>query len=390
MTNPLSSNLARRPLLTAVVYTGTCLLPLALVSAQILQLEEEIGFRVGQLGVATAAYFGAAALGANPAGRVVARVGPGRSLRIGALLTLAACVIAGTAATWWVIPLATAVGGLGNGLTQVASNLAIFDGVAKERQGVGFGAKQAAVPLASVLAGISLPVIGLVFGWRWVFLLAGLIALILAVSAPRLDMARAAARNERPIGKPPRSLVFLAIGGIAGAMAGNGLSLFVVPSAVDIGIGEAAAGAVLAACSLLVVLVRLGAGWLVDRNESIGFTEMAWMTAAGGIGAFILFVSSTPGPYLFAMPIALLGAWGWPGVIFFTVVHSYPDLPARASGVVLSGNLTGTVIGPLIVGSLAGRGNYPGAWLFVTVMCAVACVAFIASHRLRSRAEVSR
>ena len=389
MTNALSSNLARRPLLTAVIYTGTCLLPLALVSAQILQLEEEIGFRVGQLGLATAAYFGAAALGAHPAGRVVARLGPGRSLRIGALLTLAACVIAGTAVIWWVIPLATAVGGMGNGLTQVASNLAIFDGVARERQGVGFGAKQAAVPLASVLAGISLPVIGLVFGWRWSFVLAGLIALTLAVSAPHLDMARAAARNEGPIGRPPRSLVFLAIGGIAGAMGGNGLSLFVVPSAVDIGIDEAAAGAVLAGCSLLVVLVRLGAGWLVDRNESIGFTEMAWMTAAGAIGAFVLFISSTPGPYLVAMPIALLGAWGWPGIIFFTVVHSYPHLPARASGVVLSGNLTGTVIGPLVVGWLAGRGNYPGAWLFVTVMCLIACLAFVASRRLRSRAELS-
>jgi hypothetical protein len=116
---------------------------------------------------------------------------------------------------------------------------------------------------------------------------------------------------------------------------------------------------------------------------------MAWMAGAGAIGAFVLFVSSTPGPYLVAMPVALLGAWGWPGIIFFTVVHSYPALPARASGVVLSGNLTGTVIGPLVVGWLAGQGNYPGAWLFVTVMCVIACVAFVASHRLRSRTEVS-
>lgn len=388
MTNPLRSGLARRPLLTAVLYTGTCLLPLFLVGAQVLQLEE-IGFGVGQLGLATAAYFGAAALGANPAGRVVARLGPGRSLRIGAFLTLTACLIAGTATIWWLVPLATAVGGMANGLTQVASNLAIFDGVAKGRQGFGFGAKQAAVPLASVLAGISLPAIGLVFGWRWVFALAAVVALTLAISAPHLDMTRAAERSEARIGRPPRSLVLLAIGGIAGAMAGNGLSLFVVPSAVDIGIDEAAAGVVLAVCSLLVVLIRLVAGWTVDRNESIGFTEMAWMTGAGAIGAFVLFASSTPGPYLVAMPIALLGAWGWPGVIFFTVVHSYPELPARASGVVLSGNLAGTVIGPLVVGSLAGRGNYPGAWLFVTVMCVVATVAFVVSHRLRSRSEVS-
>lgn len=389
MTNPLRATLSSRPLLAAVVYTGTCLLPLFLVSAQILQLQKDIGFGVGQLGLATAAYFGAAALAANPAGRLVAKVGPGRSLRTGGMLTLAACVIAGTATVWWVLPIATAVGGLANGLIQVASNLAIFDGVAIHRQGLGFGAKQASVPMASVLAGISLPVIGLVFGWRWVFALAGLIALTLAISAPHLDTARATERNERRIGRPPRSLLLLALGGITGAMAGNGLSLFIVPSAVDIGIEEGAAGAVLAACSLLVVLVRVGAGWLVDRNESIGFTEMAWLAGAGAVGAFVLLVSSTPVMYLVAMPIAVLGAWGWPGVIFFTVVHSYPEVPARASGLVLSGNLTGTVIGPLVVGALAGRGNYPGAWLFVTVMSVISTVAFVASHRLRSRSEVS-
>jgi MFS family permease len=316
-------------------------------------------------------------------------LGPGRSLRIGGYLIVAACLIAGTATTWWLLPLAAAVGGVANGMIQVAANLAIFDGVSRRRQGVSFGAKQAAVPLAGVLAGISLPLIGLVFGWRWVFALAGLLALTLAVSAPELSGERAAIRAEGRIGRPPVSLLLLALGGIAGAMAGNGLSLFIVPSAVDVGIGEAAAGAVLAACSLLVVAVRLGAGWLVDRNQSIGLAEMAWLTGAGAIGASVLFATSTPTLYLVSMPLALLGAWGWPGIIFFTVVHSYPDLPARASGVVLSGNLTGTVIGPLVVGSLAGRGHYPGAWLFVTVTSAVATVAFVASHRLRSRSEVS-
>jgi MFS family permease len=375
-------------LLTAVVYTGVCLLPLALVSAQVLQLEE-IGFGVSRLGLAIAAYFGAAALTANPAGRLMGRIRPGRGLRIGGFLVVASCVIAGTATVWWLIPVATAAGGVANGMIQVASNLAIFDGVDRSRQGLGFGAKQASVPLATTLAGVSLPVIGLVFGWRWVFALAGILALILALSAPDLAGRTGVARTEGRMGRIPPSLYLLAVGGFAGAIGGNGLSLFVVPSAVHIGIAEAAAGAVLAVCSLLVVLVRIGAGWTVDRNQSIGFAEMAWMTGVGAIGAFVLFATSTPPLYLLAMPIALLGAWGWPGVIFFTVVHSYPEFPARASGLVLSSNLTGTVIGPLVVGSLAGRGNYPGAWLFVTIACAVATVAFTVSHRQRARSEVS-
>jgi len=388
MRNPLRSTLGRRPLLAAVVYTGMGVLPLFLVSAQILQLEREIGFGVGRLGLATAAFFGAAALTANPAGRLVAGLGSGSTLRIGSIITVFSCVVAGTATVWWVLPIATAIGGVANGFIQVASNLAIFDGVAFRRQGLGFGAKQASVPMASVLAGISLPVIGLVFGWRWVFAIAAVIAMTLAMSAPRFDAAKTVSRQELPIGRPPRALLLLALGGICGAMAGNGLSLFIVPSAVDIGIEEAAAGAVLAACSFLVVLVRLLVGWLVDRHESIGLVEMAWMAGAGAVGGFILMGTDTAGVYLVAMPIALLGAWGWPGIFFFTVVHSYPDLPARASGVVLSGNLTGTVIGPLVVGSFAGHGNYPGAWIFVAVTSAIATVAFAAANRQRRHAAV--
>jgi len=390
VSNPLRSSLTRRPLLTAVVYTGMGVLPLYLVSAQILQLDRDLGFGVSRLGIATATFYGFAALAANVAGRFVARLGPRRSLRIGGILTVVACLIAGTASAWWVVPLATGVGGIANGLIQVAANLAIFDGVALRQQGLAFGAKQASVPMASVLAGISLPVIGLVFGWRWVFAGASVLAMSLAISVPQLDTTRFEARREGSMGRPPPSLLLLALAGICGAAAGNGVSLFIVPSAVDIGIKEAAAGAVLAACSIVVVAMRLGAGWIVDRRGSSGHVEMAWATAAGAAGALVLMIASAPGLYLIAMPIAVLGAWGWPGVFFFTVVHSYPEFPARASGFMLSSNLTGTVIGPLVVGSLAGRGDYPAAWLFVAIVAAISTVAFVSSYRLTARSSGAR
>jgi hypothetical protein len=95
--------------------------------------------------------------------------------------------------------------------------------------------------------------------------------------------------------------------------------------------------------------------------------------------------ASTPGPYLLAMPLAVLGAWGWPGVFFFTVVNAYPEFPARATGLVLSTNLMGTVAGPLVVGLLAGQGNYSAAWLFVSVAAAVSTLGFALSHRLSPR-----
>lgn len=390
MTNRLRAGLERTPLLTAVVYTGVGVLPLFLVSTQILQLESDIGFGVGELGLATAAFFGAAAFAANPAGRLVSGWGASVGIRAGSAMTILSCVAAGTATTWWLIPLATALGGVGNGIIQVGSNLAIFDGVSKQRQGLAFGAKQASVPLASVLAGLSLPVVGLIFGWRWVFAAAGLLALALSLSAPHLDRGRPQRRVEPSIGRPTRSMWWLGLAGITGAAAGNGLSLFIVPSAVDIGIGEAAAGGVLAVCSLLVVVLRIGAGNLVDRRRSSGHVEMAWMAGVGALAALALMLATSPAPYLVAMPLALLGAWGWPGIIFFTVVHTYPEFPAKASGLLLSSNLTGTVVGPLVVGGLAGRDNYPGAWLFVSICAAVSTLGFVVARRTTEPARLSR
>jgi MFS family permease len=361
-------------------------LPLFLVSTQILQLEDDIGFEVGTLGLATASFFAAAAIAANPAGRLVSGRGASRGLRLGITATILSCGLCVVSWEWWLIPLATAVGGVGNGLIQVSSNIAIFDGVRMGRQGLAFGSKQAAVPIASIVAGLALPAIGLVFGWRWVFVGAAAVAVGLWSSAPRLSSRRAEPRVETAMGRPNSSLLWLGVAGIAGAAAGNGLSLFVVPSAVDIGISEGAAGAVLAACSLAVVVLRVSAGWLVDRRASSGYVEMAWMAGVGAFGALVLMSAQSPPLYLISMPIALLGAWGWPGIIFFTVVHSYPRYPARASGLVLSANLSGTLVGPLVVGALAGRGAYPTAWLFVSVCSAVAAVAFVVAARLREKA----
>jgi MFS family permease len=390
MTSRIRTRLERGPLLTAVVYTGTGMLPIFLISTQVLQIEGDIGFGVAELALATTCFFAAAALASNVGGGIVSRLGPSVGIRLGSSMTIVACLVAGLAVVPWMIPVAAVFGGIGNGVIQVGSNVAIFDGVRPGRQGLAYGAKQAAVPTASILAGLALPAIGLLFGWRWVFAGAVALALVLAMSTPELQRGDGATRIEQKVGRLSVSMIWLGIAGITGATAGSGLSLFIVPSAVDIGIGEAAAGGVLAICSALVVVLRIGVGWLVDRKRSSGHLEMAAITAVGAVASFVLMTASVPVLYLVSMPVALLGTWGWQGVIFYTLVTTYPEIPAKASGMLLSSNLTGTLIGPLVVGGFAGRGNYPGAWLFVSICAALATVGFVAARRTTEPSRLSR
>jgi hypothetical protein len=112
---------------------------------------------------------------------------------------------------------------------------------------------------------------------------------------------------------------------------------------------------------------------------------MMILAGAGAVGALVLANAAVPALYLIALPVALLGAWGWPGVFFFTVVKTFPAIPARASGLVLAGNQTGTLIGPAVVGLFAARGDYRTAWLFVAAAAMVATAGFAYAHRIALR-----
>ena len=367
---------------TAVLYVMTGVLPLYLTSSQIISLNEELGFSAARLGMATSTYFGIGALVSPYAGRLVQRRSATFGLRAGSLFAAAACLLSAVAGQWWVLPIATALCGISNSFMQVGSNIVLVRVAALERQGISFGAKQGAIPLASMLAGVLLPVIGIAVGWRVTFLMAAVLAVTIFAIAPPVPEAPVRAEPPTvPKGKVPRPLLFLAIGGACGGAAGNAVSFFVVPSAVHEGVSEAAAGTILAVCSALVVGIRIGSGWLADRSRSSGHREMAWLLGLGVVGCSGLALVSGIPLYLVAMPLAMMGSWGWPGLVYFTVTSTNVDNPARASGVVLGGNLTGTLLGPLVVSQLAEREMYPAAWAFCAVISAGAMTAMILSNR---------
>jgi MFS family permease len=411
----------RRVTSLAVAYAVLGVLPLFLVSAQSVQLQRDLGFDRAALGLAVSLCFAASALAANPAGRFVERVGPTGGLRLSASLSLLGLlVMAIVASAWWHVALAVALSGVANALAQVSTNVALASGVPTRRQGVAFGAKQAAIPTASLVAGLALPIVGLVAGWRFAFAGAALVVAVAVLRVPRLeggaalrrstaspergtplDDRRAAGRESESAtagdmpahreGAPPgearggvrtRLLVLLAIAGLLAGAVGNAIPTFTVDSSVARGIDESLAGLLLAAGSLASIAGRIGSGWVADKRGSLGIAELATLTAIGALACSALALSHDSDALFAVAVIAGFGAgWGWAGVIYFAVVRTHPQAPAAATAFVLSVVFVGNVIGPAGVGFIAQHGSYELAWGVGAAVLALATAAALAARQ---------
>ena len=76
--------------------------------------------------------------------------------------------------------------GIGTALTRTASSVLVAWHVEPGRQGIAFGLKHGSIPIASLVAGLSVPALALTIGWRWAYAIAAVLALMVAVTVPPL------------------------------------------------------------------------------------------------------------------------------------------------------------------------------------------------------------
>jgi MFS family permease len=372
----------RHATLVSVGYSVLAVLPLFLVSSQAVQLQRDLEFGTAGLGLAVSVCFAVSALAATPLGHVVAAIGSRAGLKLAAGMALAALVLMTFVADrWWHVAVALALCGLANTTAQVATNVVLAGDVPESRQGIAFGAKQAAIPIASLAAGLALPVVGLLAGWRAAFAGAGAIVIAALLFQPRVSGGRGS--RERRSGRPTPLLLSLALVGLFAGSAANAIPTFAVDSAVAHGFGEGAAGLLLAVGSLAAVIVRVGAGWVADRRGSIGFSELLWLTGAGTLAlAALALAGESQAFYVLAMLAVFATGWGWPGLIHYATVRSHRETSAAASGFVLSWIYVGNVVGPAIVGFVAEHRSYAEAWAYAAAVLAVAAGGAWVARRL--------
>lgn len=382
-----TSTNATRPIRAATGALTTTIavsVPVFLVGGLAVQISDELRFSPAGLGLAVSAYFGASALASVPAGALVERYGSARISRYGIALAAASLIgiAAGVHALWSLVAI-LALGAGANAMGQLASNTSLARHVPARRQGLSFGVKQAAIPVSTLLAGAAVPTVALTVGWRWAFVLAGVLAAGAVLLVPgEPDGGRK--RREEAAKQATGALVVIGVAATLAAAAANALGTFLVDSAVARGIGPGSAGLALTLGSAVCVAARIFGGWQADRHPSRQVGVIAGLLACGAIGLLLLAVPGT----LSLVTGVILGfglGWSWPGLMNFAVVRLHPQAPAAATSITQTGVYAGGCVGPLGLGALASAAGYPTMWVVAAIAMLTAAILMLVGSRLLRR-----
>ncbi|WP_346619308.1 MFS transporter [Blastococcus montanus] len=385
---------ARRPATSraaataAVSVTTVGVLPPYMVGVLWVQVREDLGFGPSLLGVLVACFFLVSGLASLTAGMVVRRFGTSPVVRLSALLAAAAMLLIAVAAQHTpVLVGALLVAGWGNGVGQPASNDLIARAVTPDRHGLAYGTKQAAIPLATMLAGAAVPLVAIPLGWRPAFVIGAGLALLVMLTVPagnRLPPRGAAAASEAAGPFRRAALVVLACGLMLGAATGNSLGAFFVATAVDSGISPGTAGLLAAVASATGATARIALGWLADRVRTRWLLVVAAQMAIGGLSYALL---GTGVEVLVAVG-AVIGyctGWAWAGLSTYSVARMHPGMAARATSITQGGMGAGAALGPLLFGVLVAATSYAVAWYATAAVSVVAGAVIVQGRRMLMR-----
>ncbi|WES66313.1 MFS transporter [Microbacter sp. GSS18] len=347
-----------------------------------------MGLTISRLGIVIAAYWAASALFSPVAGTVSGHLGSKTTMIIAAALgSLALIGIALVHAEWWWMLALLALAGVANAFGHPPSNALIADQVSGRNRALAYGVKQAAIPLATMLAGLAVPTLALTMGWRWTFVIAAagglcvLLVLALVVPGVVVRTRRGAGRRRLPRGLM-RFLVLTSLASGLGSAQANVVGAFTVSTGVAIGVPEGMAGLILSLGSVAGAIARPLVGWLADRGIGGTLATVAAMLSAGMLGALCI---ATGLPIAFAIGCVLafgLG-WGWNGLIHYVVSHvAYPH-SARATGIVQSGAYIGSAAGPFLFGFVFDSLGVTLGWLIAAAVSAVAALMALLAHTRR-------
>lgn len=339
-------------------------IPVFLLSAQSVFVRRDLSFDEAHFGLAVSCFFAAAATTALVGGGIVDRLGRRRStIAAGTISALGGAGLALGAHSYAVLLVMLIVLGMANAALQVTSNLSLATSIPLHRQGLAFGVKQSAVPLAIVLGGLAVPLTGATIGWRWTFGITAMMAILVIIGGlvlPRQAMTRAATR-ESVEKAPAGALALTAVAMAVASAAVNSLAAFLASWGFQIGMTPSQTGFLMAAGSGLSICARVLTGHRADRRVGRNLPVVATQMLVGSAALAAISIHSIPTLWVSAI-LAFGVGWAWPGLMLFAVVRVGREAPGKASAAVQAGAFVGGASGPALFGLLVSHTDYPFAW----------------------------
>jgi MFS family permease len=358
----------------AVAMTTLGAIPVFLVSSQAVLIWRDIGFAEARFGLAVSCFFAAAAGVAFVGGRIADKLGRRRSTMVaGAISALGSACLAWGTHSYATLLVALVILGFANASLQLTSNISLATSIPLHRQGLAFGMKQSAIPLAIFLAGLAVPAIGVAVGWRWTFVVTGIFGLGILASGLSLpnDTAQHKILQGSPDRAPFRALVLSAAAMALASAAVNSLGAFLAAWGYEIGMTPSHTGYLLAAGSALSIVGRVVTGHRADVRGGRNLPVVAVQMVAGALALAFVSVGSVETLWPAAI-LAFAVGWAWPGLMLFAIVRVGRDLPGAATGVIQAGAFVGGASGPALFGMLVTYTNYPVAWRIAALCMLVA------------------
>ncbi len=342
-------------MVSAIASLTATALPAFLTGALAVQIREDLGFSASRLGLAVAAFYLFSALGSLHAGELSDRIGPRRALLLAngasAVCLLAIALLARSFGSLLVI---LTLGSAGLMIAGPATKVLVARAVPPAKHGLAFGIQMSAIPLAALLGGLAVPVVGQTLGWRWAFAGAALVPVLGAVTLPRSATAPppATAPRARRFGHIEFGpLVILGTASVLGSAAATTMASFFVVTGTDVGFSEGVAGGLLSGVSAFVIVLRIVFGSMADRFESAHPQTVTGLFLLSSLG-YVGLMTEAKALFPVGALVALAFGWAWTGLMVFAVVRHYPHAPGLASSTIVGGLNLGSVLGPLAFGAV--------------------------------------